>query len=66
MPMSDTQIREIIEQQLAMYPGTLYGATQNAPRNANGNRAYDSLIKAADDDIKNAAHDEEDGHASAR
>lgn len=66
MPMSDTQIREFIEQQLAMYPSTLYGAALNAPRNANGNRAYDSLIKAADDDIKNAALDEEGGHASAR
>jgi hypothetical protein len=66
MPMSDTQIRETIEQQLAIYPGILYGAAQNAPRNANGNRAYDSLIKAADDDIKKAAKDEEDGHASAR
>ncbi len=66
MPMSDTQIREIIEQQLAMYPGTLYGAALSAPRNANGNRAHDALIQAAVDDINTAAQDEMDGHAPAR
>ncbi len=66
MPMNDTQIRAVIEQQLALYPGTLFGAAPNAPRNANGNRAHDALIQAAQDDIETAAQVEEDGHAPTR
>ena len=64
MPMSDTQIRAAIEQLLARYPGTLYGAAQNAPRNANGNRALEALNQAAQDDIETAAQTEEDSHAT--
>lgn len=63
MVMNDTQIRAVIEQQLAKYPGTFYGAAQNAPRNANGDRALDALKQVAHDDIKTAAQTEEDGHA---
>ena len=66
MPMNKTQIRAVIEQQLALYPGTLFGATLNAARNANGDRAHDALIQAARDDIETAAQVEEDGHAPAR
>ena len=64
MPMNDSQIRAVIEQQLAKYPGTFYGAAQNAPRNANGNRALEALNQAAQDDIETAAQTEEDGHAT--
>lgn len=64
MPMNDSQIRAVIEQQLAEYPGVLYGAAQNAPRNANGNRALEALNQAAQDDIETAAQTEEDDHAT--
>ena len=64
MPMNDTQIRAVIEQQLAKYPGTLFGAAPNAPRNANGNRTLEALNQAAQDDIETAAQTEEDGHAT--
>ena len=66
MPMNDSQIRAVIEQQLAKYPGTFYGAAQNAPRNANGNRALETLSQAALADIETAVKAEEGGHASAR
>jgi len=64
MPMNDSQIRAVIEQQLAECPGTFYGAAQNAPRNANGNRALEALNQAAQDDIETAAQTEEDDHAT--
>ena len=64
MPMNDSQIRAVIEQQLAKYPGTFYGAAQNAPRNANGNRALEALNQAALGDIETAAQTVEDGHAT--
>ena len=64
MPMNDSQIRAVIEQQLAEYPGTFYGAAQNAPRNANGTRALDALYQVAQGDIETAAQTEEDGHAT--
>ena len=66
MPMSDSQIRAVIEQQLARFPGTLYGAAQNAQRNANGERAFETLKQAALADIETAVKAEEGGHASAR
>ena len=66
MPMSDTEIRAVTEQQLAIYPGALYGAAQTAQRNANGDRALETLNQAARADIETAAQAEEDGHDTAR
>ena len=40
MPMTDAQIRIVIEQKLADCPGAFYGAAQNAARNANGDRGF--------------------------
>ncbi len=66
MPMTDAQIRIVIEQKLADYPGALYGVAQTAPRNTNGNRALETLNQAALADIETAVKAEEGGHASAR
>ena len=66
MPLTDAQIRIVIEQKLADCPGALYGAAQTAPRNTNGNRALETLSQAALADIETAVKAEEGGHASAR
>ena len=64
--MNESQIREAVERALAACPGTLYGASAKAPRNANGDEAFNELKRLAEQDLDSASCTEGSGHGPAR